>query len=77
MTWAQLADTISDEIKAKGIYPKGFLPLPHANHPEGGTVFPKSELDELNKQEQRDLTRFDLDFDIPERFLAEFRRRYT
>ena len=72
VTWTQLADTNPDEIKAKGIYPKGFLPLPHANHAEGGMVFPKSEIDQLNKQESRDLTRFDLDFDIPERFLAEF-----
>ena len=65
VTWTQLADTNPDQIKAKGIFPKGFLPLPHANHPEGGMVFPKSELDEMNKQEGRDLTRFDLDFDIP------------
>jgi cytochrome c peroxidase len=72
VTWAQLDDTSPDQIKAKGIYPKGFLPLPHANHPEGGMVFPKTEIDEMNKQEARDLTRFDLDFDIPDRFLAEF-----
>ena len=26
----------------------------------------------MKKQEERDLTRFDLDFDIPERFLPEF-----
>jgi cytochrome c peroxidase len=72
VTWSQLDDMNPDAIKGKGIFPKGFLPLPHANHGEGGMVFPKSELDELNKQEARDLTRFDLDFDIPERFLAEF-----
>ena len=35
-------------------------------------VFPKSEIQEVLKQEDRDLTRFDLDFDIPDRFLAEF-----
>ena len=35
-------------------------------------VFPKFEIDELIKQEQRDLTRFDLDFDLPEHFLPEF-----
>src|SRR5450756_111574 len=72
ITWEQLANLNPDTIKQRDIFPKGFLPLPHANHPEGGMVFPKSELDELLKQESRDLTRFDLDFDIPERFLAEF-----
>jgi len=72
VTWDQLSGMSSDQIRDRNVFPKGFLPLPHANHPEGGMVFPKSELDELNKQEARDLTRFDLDFDIPERFLAEF-----
>lgn len=72
VTWNQLAGQTPDQIRDQGTFPKGFLPLPHANHPEGGMVFPKSELDELNRQEARDLTRFDLDFDIPERFLAEF-----
>jgi cytochrome c peroxidase len=62
----------ADEIRDKGIFPKGFLPLPHANHPEGGMVFPAQEIQEMLKQETRDLTRFDLDFDIPERFLPEF-----
>src|SRR5213079_828982 len=46
--------------------------LPHPNHLEGGMVFPKFEIEELKKQEQRDLTRFDLDFDLPDRFLPEF-----
>jgi cytochrome c peroxidase len=35
-------------------------------------IFPKFHIDEINRQEQRDLTRFDLDFDIPEHFLPEF-----
>ncbi len=72
VTWSELANETPDQIREKGIFPQGFLPLPHANHPEGGMVFSKSEIDELKKQEDRDLTRFDLDFDIPERFLAEF-----
>ncbi len=72
VTWAGLSNETPDQIRTKGIFPQGFLPLPHANHPEGGMVFPKSEIDELLKQENRDLTRFDLDFDLPERFLAEF-----
>ncbi len=72
VTWAELSNETPEQIRAKGIFPQGFLPLPHANHPEGGMVFPKTEIDELVKQESRDLTRFDLDFDIPDRFLAEF-----
>jgi cytochrome c peroxidase len=72
MTWAQLAGMTPQQIRDRDIYPRGFLPLPHANHPEGGMVFPKFEIQEVNKQEQRDLTRFDLDFDIPEHFLPEF-----
>jgi len=35
-------------------------------------LFPKFEIDELKKQEDRDLTRFDLDFDTPDQFLPEF-----
>jgi cytochrome c peroxidase len=49
------------------------MPLPHPNHPEGGMVFPKFQIDELNRQAPgHDLTRFDLDFDLPDRFLPEF-----
>jgi cytochrome c peroxidase len=72
ITWSDLASEPAEQIREKGIFPKGFLPLPHANHPEGGMVFPNFEIQELLKQEDRDLTRFDLDFDIPERFLPEF-----
>lgn len=71
-TWAQLASMTPQQIHEKDLFPQGFLPLPHANHPEGGMVFPKFEIQEVLKQEQRDLTRFDLDFDIPEHFLPEF-----
>ncbi len=72
MTWKQLAALSPEEIKDKGIFPKGFLPLPHPNHPEGGMLFPKFHIDEIKKQEGRDLTRFDLDFDLPDHFLPEF-----
>jgi cytochrome c peroxidase len=72
VTWVELSRETPDQIRVKGIFPQGFLPLPHANHPEGGMVFPDNEIQELKKQENRDLTRFDLDFDIPERFQAEF-----
>jgi len=72
VTWAQLAGMTPQQIRDKDLFPKGFLPLPHANHPEGGMVFPKFEIQEILKQEERDLTRFDLDFDLPDHFLPEF-----
>lgn len=72
VTWERLAAMSPDEIREKNLFPKGFYPLPHPNHPEGGMVFPKSTIDELKKQTGRDLARFDLDFDLPDHFLAEF-----
>lgn len=72
ITWDELAKMSPDEIRDSGKWPKGFLPLPHPNHPEGGMVFPKFHIDEIKKQEGRDLTRFDLDFDLPDHFLPEF-----
>ncbi|MEF3365447.1 cytochrome B6 [Methylocystis sp. 9N] len=70
--WEDLAAMTPADIREKNLFPKGFFPLPHPNHPEGGMVFPKFEIDEINKQEGRDLTRFDLDYDIPDHFLPEF-----
>ena len=72
MTWQRLAAMTPDEIRRRGLFPKGFLPLPHPNHTEGGMVFPQFVIDEINKQEARDLTRFDLDFDLPDHFLPEY-----
>jgi cytochrome c peroxidase len=69
VTRAQLAAMSPADIKAKGLFPKGFLPLPHPNHAEGGIVFPQFHIDEIKQQEGRDLTRFDLDFDLPDHFL--------
>jgi len=72
LTWDALAAMAPAEIREKGLYPAGFMPLPHPNHPEGGMVFPSFMIAEVKKQTGRDLTRFDLDFDIPDRFLPEF-----
>ncbi len=72
ITWGQLALMKPEEIRDKGLWPKGFYPLPHPNHPEGGMLFPQSHINEIKKQEGRDLTRFDLDFDLPDYFLPEF-----
>jgi cytochrome c peroxidase len=61
-----------EDIKAKDAWPIGFLPLPHPNHPEGGMLFPAFHIREVKEQEGRDLTRFDLDFDLPDHVLPEF-----
>jgi cytochrome c peroxidase len=71
-TWDQLSRLTPEQIREQNLYPAGFLPLPHPNHPEGGMLFPKFEIDEMKKQEDRDLTRFDLDFDFPDHLLPEF-----
>jgi cytochrome c peroxidase len=71
-TWEKLAAMTPEEIKEKGLWPAGFLPLPHPNHKEGGQVFPKFHIEQIKQQEGRDLTRFDLDFDLPDHFLPEY-----
>jgi len=72
VTWVTLAEMTPDEIRTKNLWPMGFYPLPHPNHPEGGMLFPKSQIDEIIKQESRDLNRFDLELDLPEHLLPEF-----
>lgn len=70
--WDELNEMTPEQIRDKGVYPEGFMPLPHPKHEEGGMVFPQFLIDSIKKQEGRDLTRFDLDFDIPDHFLPEF-----
>jgi cytochrome c peroxidase len=72
VTWDSLASMTPEQIRVRGVFPAGFMPLPHPNHPEGGMVFPKFHIDEIKRQEDRDLTRFDLDYDLPDHFLPEF-----
>jgi len=72
MTWTQLATMTPADIRDKGLFPQGFLPLPHPHHAEGGMVFPGFHIAEIKRQEERDLTRFDLDFDLPDHVLPEF-----
>jgi cytochrome c peroxidase len=71
-SWEQLAGLGATDIRDRNLFPKGFFPLPHPHHAEGGMVFPKFAIEEIKKQEGRDLTRFDLEFDIPDHFLPEF-----
>ena len=72
MTWEKLAAISPEEIKERQLWPAGFLPLPHPHHEAGGMVFPIFLIEETRKQTDRDLTRFDLDFDLPDHFLPEF-----
>jgi cytochrome c peroxidase len=72
VTWDALSTMTPEEIKQKGVLPAGFMPLPHVKQPTGGQVFPDEQIDEIQKQEQRNLRRFDVDFDVNERFTPEF-----
>lgn len=71
-SWDQLAALKPAEIRARDLWPKGFLPLPHPKHAEGGMVFPQLHIDELKRQTGRDLLRFDVDYDFPDHVLPEF-----
>jgi cytochrome c peroxidase len=72
VSWDDLAALTPSQIREDGLFPSGFRALPHPKQPEGGMLFPQSSIDEIKRQTGRDLTRFDLDFDLPERFLPEF-----
>jgi len=71
-TWQSLADMTPDEIRAQNLLPEGFKPLPHVKHATGGQVFPQLQIDEIRRQEQRNLQRFDVDFDLPDHLTPEF-----
>ena len=71
-TWDELAALTPAEIKERDIFPAGFRPLPHANHPVGGQVFPQAQIDGIKQAEQRDLARFDIGFDLPDHLTPEF-----
>src|SRR3979490_960915 len=70
--WEALAAMSPEQIREQNAFPKGFYPLPHPKHSEGGFVFPHFLIDEIKRQEGRDLTRFDVEYDIPDHFLPEF-----
>jgi cytochrome c peroxidase len=72
LTWEALAAMSPEEIRQADVFPAGFFPLPHPKQPEGGMLFPHTTIEETLRQTGRDLTRFDLDFDIPDQFLPEF-----
>jgi len=72
LTWEKLGSMPPEEIKRAGAWPLGFMPLPHVHHPEGGMLFPQAHIDEVKRQTQRDLQRFDLDFETPDHLIPEF-----
>src|SRR3979490_3406179 len=57
-TWEALANMSPEQIRDQNVFPKGFYPLPHPLHREGGFVFPRFLIDEIKRQEGRHLTRF-------------------
>ncbi len=65
LTWERLAEMSPSEIKKAGAFP--YPELPHPKHTPGGMVFIKSQIKQFPR-----LERFDVDFDLPEEFLAEF-----
>ena len=72
VTWEGLARMSPREIKEKGLFPQGFLPLPHAKHSVGGQVFPQNQIDGIQEAEKRSLERFDVEFDLPDQLTPEF-----
>jgi cytochrome c peroxidase len=71
-SWDALAALTPEQIRQRELLPAGFMPLPHVKHATGGQVFPQEQIDEIAKQEARNLRRFDVDFDLPDRFTPEF-----
>ena len=72
MSWDRLGQMSPEQIKEQGAWPEGFRPLPHAKHEAGGMVFPQTHIDAIAEAEHRDLSRFDVGFDLPEHLLPEF-----
>jgi len=54
MTWEKLTAMSADQIREQNLYPKGFYPLPHPNHIDGGFVFPHFLIDAIKQQDGRD-----------------------
>jgi cytochrome c peroxidase len=72
VSWSELGSMSPAQIRERNLLPAGFRPLPHVKHKTGGQVFPEQQIDRIKHEEARDLRRFDVDFDLPERFTPEF-----
>jgi cytochrome c peroxidase len=66
-SWESLARMAPEEIKKQGLFPEGFRPLSHPNHPIGHMLFPQNWVDAHPEHK-----RMDVDFDLPEAYLPEF-----
>src|SRR5450432_1642092 len=66
VTCQQLAQMSPEDICSRNVWPEGFLPLPGTDHMEGGMIFPQFHIDEVKKQTDRDLNRFDVEMDLPD-----------
>ncbi len=64
VTWDQLDAMTPAQIRERKLFP--YLPLPFPDHAEGGMLFPGMTLELLPR-----LTRFDVDFDLPEQVLPD------
>lgn len=71
-TWESLAEMSPVEIRENGLLPDGLKPLPHVKQAAGGQVFPERQIEVIGREEQRDLRRFDVDFDLPDHLTPEF-----
>ncbi len=72
VSWSQLSVATAERVREKGIFPAGFRPLPHAKHAIGGMVFPQRQIAAIDQAEHRDLSRFDVDFDLPDHLTPEY-----
>jgi hypothetical protein len=66
-SWTELAAMGTEEIRKKGLFPLGFMPLSHPLHTVGHQLFPQSWTNVHS-----DHKRFDVEFDIPDTYLPEF-----
>jgi cytochrome c peroxidase len=71
-TWDGLGRMAPEDVKARNLLPEGFKPLPHVKQLTGGQVFPTLQIDLIARQEQRNLRRFDVEFDLPDHLTPEF-----
>jgi cytochrome c peroxidase len=71
-TWDELAAMSPGEIRAQALLPQAFKPLPHVKQATGGQVLPDQQIDEIRRQEGRNLRRFDVDMDLPVHLRPEF-----
>ena len=71
-TWEQLTQMTPADIRGQQRFPMGFRPLPHSKHETGGMVFPQDQIDAIREAENRNLERFDTEFDLPEHLTPEF-----